>query len=125
MKAGSIIMKTKTQARLLVLFAGVGLSIASAKTYHISVPEHTEMAGTQLKAGDYSLKVNGTTATLISDANHSRVEANGVVQSSDTKFIQTELEVTTGSNGINHVSSIDLGGTTTKLTFSDTAQGTK
>jgi hypothetical protein len=120
-------MKTRTQAKLLVLFAGVGLSIASAaKTYHIAVPDNTEMAGTQLKAGDYSVKVNGTTATLINDANNSRVEATGVVQSSDKKFSQTELEMTTGSNGINHVSAIDLGGTSTKLTFSDStpAQGT-
>ncbi len=119
-------MKTKTQAKLLVLFAGVGLSIASAATYHISVPGNTDVAGTQLKAGDYSVKVNGNTATLTNDGSHARVEATGAVQSSDKKFGQTALEMTTGSNGANHISAIDLAGTTTRLTFSDSAaQGTK
>jgi hypothetical protein len=119
-------MKTRTQATLLVLFAGFGLSIASAKTYQISVPDHTEMAGTQLKAGDYTVRVNGTTATLVGETNQTRFEANGAVQSSEKKFPQTELELTAGADGFSHVAAIDLGGTTTRLTFPDSAApGTK
>jgi len=111
-------MKTTTQAKVLVLFAGIGLSIASAKTYHITVSDHTQVAGTQLKAGDYRVKVDGTVATLTGE-NNKKVEATGTVQSSDQKFPGTALEVSQGTDGMNHITAIDLGGTSTKLTFSN------
>ena len=110
-------MKTTTQAKVLVLFAGIGLSIASAKTYHITVSDHTQVAGTQLKAGDYTVKVDGAKAVLIGE-DDKRVEATGTIQTADRKFPETTLEINKGSDGINHVTAIDLGGTTTRLTFS-------
>lgn len=112
-------MKTKVQAKLLVLFTGVGLSIASAKTYHVVVPDHAEMAGAKLRAGDYSVKIDGTKAILIGDEDNKKIEANGAVQTAEKKFAETTLEVVKGSDGINHITAIDLGGTTTRLTFSN------
>jgi hypothetical protein len=111
-------MTTKTHTKLALLFAVAGLSIASAKTYEISVPDHAAIASTQLKAGDYRVKVEGGTATLIPSDNKS-VEATGQTQATDNKFAQTELEVTKGADGVNHITAIDLGGTKTKLTFNE------
>jgi hypothetical protein len=111
-------MQTRTRTKLLVLFAGAaGMWIASAKSYRIIVPDHTEMAGTQLKAGDYTVKVDGAKAVLIGE-DDKRVEATGTIQTADRKFPETTLEINKGSDGINHVTAIDLGGTTTRLTFS-------
>lgn len=112
-------MKTKTQTKLLLLFVGAGLSIASAaKSYNISVPDNAEVSGTQLKAGDYKVRIEGTVATLTGQ-DHKKVEATGSIQSSETKFIQTQLEVAKGSDGMNHLVAIDLGGTNTKLAFNN------
>ena len=47
------------------------------------------------------------------------VEATGSIQSADKKFSQTQVEVRTGSDGVNHITAIDLGGTNTKLTFNN------
>lgn len=111
-------MKIKTHTKLALLFAATGLSIASAKTYEISVSAHTEIAGTMVKAGDYRVKVDGTVATLRGPDNKP-VEATGQIQAADRKFGQTALEVSTDSNGVNHITAIDLGGTSTRLTFSN------
>jgi len=111
-------MQTRTRTKLLVLFAGAAaMWIASAKSYRIIVPDHTEMAGTQLKAGDYTVKVDGAKAVLIGE-DDKRVEATGTIQTADRKFPETTLEINKGSDGVNHVTAIDLGGTTTRLTFS-------
>ena len=117
-------MRTKTQTKLMLLFAGVGLSIAAAKSYEISVPDNTEVAGTHLAAGDYKVKVEGTVATLSGGTNLNggtakSVEAKGAIETSGAKFPQTALEISTGSDGVNHITAIDLGGTKTKLTFNN------
>jgi hypothetical protein len=111
-------MRIKTQTKLFVLFAAAGLSIASAKSYSISVPDHSELAGTAVTAGDYRVTVDGATATLKA-SNHTRVEAKGTIQSTDRKFGQTAVEISTGADGTNHITAIDLGGTTTRLTFNN------
>ena len=42
----------------------LGLAVASAKSYHITLTEAYTVGTTQLKAGDYRLVVNGSTAAL-------------------------------------------------------------
>jgi hypothetical protein len=111
-------MKNIFRTNLVVLFAAASLSIASAKTYQIAVPDNTQVAGTPLKPGDYGVKVNGTVATF-EGPNHNKVEATGVIQSADTKFDQTRLEVTKGADGFDHIIAIDLGGTKTKIAFNN------
>jgi hypothetical protein len=56
-------MKIDIQSKFVVLFAAAAL-IASAKSYDISVPYHAALAGNQIKAGDYTVKVEGNTAIL-------------------------------------------------------------
>jgi hypothetical protein len=109
-------MKTKT--KLLFLFTAAGISIASAKSYSIIVPDHSEVAGNQLKGGDYSVKVDGTTAVL-RDENNKAVRVTGTVQPADRKFEQSAVEINKGADGVNHIIAIDLGGTKTKLTFNN------
>ncbi len=111
-------MKSISRMNLVVLFAAAGLGIASAKTYDVAVPDHAEVAGTPLKAGDYGVKVNGTMATF-NGPDQKKVEVTGQIQASNTKFDQTQLEVAKGSDGFDHIIAIDLGGTKTKLTFNN------
>jgi len=111
-------MRTKMQTKLLVLFAAAGLSIASAKSYEITVPDHTQVAGAQVGAGEYKVTVDGATATLKAH-NRTSVEAKGTIQSSEKKFDRTAVEISTGSDGTNHIKAIDLGGTNTRLMFNN------
>jgi hypothetical protein len=55
-----------------------GLAIASAKTYNITLSEPYTVGTTQLKAGDYKLVVNGSTAAL--EDQQGKVEANGTLE---------------------------------------------
>jgi len=51
--------------RNLLLGIGLlGLAVASAKSYHITLMEAYTVGTTQLKAGDYRLVVSGSTAAL-------------------------------------------------------------
>lgn len=111
-------MIIKTASKFVMLFAAAGLSIASAKSYEISIPNHAQVAGTEIKSGDYSVKVEGTTATL-RGGDHKNVQFTGSVQTADKKFTDTAIEVSTDSNGVNHIKAIDLGGTNTKLAFNN------
>jgi hypothetical protein len=92
------------------------LGIASAKSYDIRLDNNTTVGSTQLKAGEYKVKVNGSQATFI-DANTSKSYTAAVkTETNTTKFDQTTVQ-TTNQNGTDSLKEIDLGGSTTKLEF--------
>ncbi len=92
------------------------LGIASAKSYDIRLDNTTTVGSTQLKAGEYKVKVNGSQAIFM-DANSSKSYTAAVkTGTSTTKFDQTTVQ-TTNQNGVDSLKEIDLGGSTTKLEF--------
>jgi hypothetical protein len=92
------------------------LGIASAKSYDIRLDNATTVGSTQLKAGEYKVKVTGTQATFI-DSNTSKSYTAAVKATTNTaKFDQTVVQ-TTNQNGTDSLKEIDLGGSTTKLEF--------
>jgi hypothetical protein len=92
------------------------LGIASAKSYDIRLDNTTTVGSTQLKAGQYRVKVNGSQAVFM-DANSSKSYTAAVkTGTSTTKFDQTTVQ-TTSQNGVDNLKEIDLGGSTTKLEF--------
>jgi hypothetical protein len=110
-------MKRKMPTKLFVLFAAAGLSIASAKTYSIRVPDHAVVEGSPVKAGTYRVKVEGDKATLINEENNKAVQVTAKTESADTKFTETKVRLLQGDDGLNHIQEIDLGGTNLKLEF--------
>jgi len=92
------------------------LGIASAKSFDVILAAPAMAGDTQLKAGEYKLKVEGTQA-IFTEAEGSRSFTIPVkVASADHKFGQTSVE-TSNQNGMDSIQAIDLAGSNTKLEF--------
>lgn len=104
-----------------LLFVGAlalsSIGIASAKSYDIVLDQTTQAGSTELKAGRYAVKVDGTQATFKDKDSSKSYTAPVTVANSDTKFDQTTVQ-TNSQNGTVAIKEIDLGGSKTKLQFS-------
>jgi len=109
-------------AKSLLRIASLGalglasLGIASAKSYDIYVNGRTMVGTTELKPGEYKLKVEGTQAVFTDVASSKTWTAPVKVENGATKFDQTVVE-STSRGDMAHVNAIDLGGSNTKLEF--------
>ncbi len=97
----------------LLALAVAGLSLASAKTYTVTLYEPSELGTTQLSPGKYKVKVDGTTALLM-DARNRQVAANLKVENLNKRFDNNELEFTK-NGGVDRIQEIHLGGTRMKV----------
>ena len=91
---------------------------ASAKSYHVSLSTPSEIGSTQLPAGDYSVKLEGNNAVLTQVGTDKTYQVPVKVDTENRKFEQNAV-VTDSSNGTSHVKSIELGGSKTRLDFSE------
>ena len=92
------------------------LSLASAKTYEITLSSPSKVGSTELKAGAYKLKVDGTTATFINVDTAKQVTATIKVDTVDKKYETTAVD-STNSGGVDQINAIELGGSKTKIEF--------
>lgn len=102
--------------RSLLLFAALGLSIASAKSYDVTLDSASKIGNVELKAGKYSLAVMDNTKVKFTNANGEAVETSAKVSTVDKKFQATQVDMKQ-INGTAQVNEIDLGGTKTKILF--------
>jgi uncharacterized protein YdbL (DUF1318 family) len=102
--------------RSLLLFAALGLSIASAKSYDVTLDSASKVGNVELKAGKYSLAVMDNTKVKFTNANGEAVEASAKVATVEKKFQATQVDMKQ-INGTAQVNEIDLGGTKTKILF--------
>ena len=101
----------------LIGFAVLGLALASAKSYEISVDQVSKAGDVQLQPGLYKVSVDGTKAKFTDENTGKSVETNVTVQNNGkTKFDATALE-TESNNGVTTIHEIDLGGSVNKLKF--------
>ena len=100
--------------RHVVVFAFAALSIASAATYKVSLVDSSVARGKALKAGDYQLDVKANSVVITQGKK--QVEVPVKVENTNTKFNRTHV-LYNRTNGKVSVQEIQLGGTTTKLTF--------
>ena len=106
-------MKTK----LFIGFAILGLSLASAKSYEISVDSVSKVGDIQLKPGAYKVSLEGSTVKFTDENSGKSVSTNAVVETNNpSKFDATALE-TIQKDGVTTVNEIDLGGTHTDVKF--------
>ena len=110
--------KTTTIQSLLLAgaLAMIALPIASAKSYDIALPATTTIGHTQLKAGNYTLKVKGASAVFVNQDNGQRTAETAKIATVARKYDQTAVELST-QGGTNHLTAIELGGSKTKLEF--------
>lgn len=102
---------------ILAAFAISSLGVASAKSYDFILDTPTKLGDTQLKAGQYSVKVNGNQAVIKDAQTGKSWSAPVTLETSDHKFDRT-MVATQDQSGTPAVIEIDLGGSTTKLAFS-------
>jgi len=102
---------------LVSALAFAGLSIASAKSYDITIDQAAKAGSVQLAPGSYTLKVEGTNAIFI-DENGKKISAPVKIENADKKHAVTAVE-TTKTNGGDQIKSIELGGSTETLEFGE------
>ena len=111
-------MTAKSLLRITSLgaLALASLGIASAKSYDITLSTRAMAGSTELKPGDYKLKVEGTQA-IFTDVQSSKTWTTAVkVENSAQKFDHTIVE-STNQGDMDHIHAIDLGGSNMKLEF--------
>jgi hypothetical protein len=106
----------------VVCFATMAVAFASAADkYSITLSHPARIAGTELKAGDYKVTVDGDKATISNGKN--KVETAVKVESADRKYDATSIRYATSGEQY-MVDEIHVGGTKTKLVFDGGTQAT-
>jgi hypothetical protein len=93
----------------------MGVSLICAKTYTFSVPNSTQAGTAQLKAGQYSLKVDGSQVVLMDERGH-RIDTNAKIETTGQKAAATAVSIST-ANGASRIEWIELGGSNSRVVF--------
>lgn len=105
--------------KLLLGACVFSLGIASAASnYHIRIVDPTWVGQSQLKPGEYEVRVDGDKVTFKQGKNVVAVSAK--VETSASKFSDTQMDVKT-VNGQAKLQELDLGGTKSKIMLTDTS----
>src|SRR5579863_536327 len=93
------------------------LGIATAaSTYHLRIADPMWVGQTELKPGEYEVKVDGDKVTFKQGKNVFSVSAK--VETSASKYSDTQMDVKT-INGQAKLQELDLGGTKSKIVLTD------
>lgn len=98
--------------KFLVAFALLGLAVASAKQYSLTLFQPSVLGSTELKAGDYKLEV--TNDKVVIRGRRQTGEAPVKVETGGEKYRSTSVRYANG-NGKYQIQEIRLGGTNMKL----------
>ena len=103
----------------LLLTATLALAgIANAKSYDIILATPTKAGSVQLAKGEYSLKVQGGNAIFTNVETGKRFTTAVKVEDAGTKFNVTAV-ISDTKGGDNRITSVELGGSSTKLELGD------
>jgi hypothetical protein len=105
--------------RLLLWSGALALSavaFAGSKTYDLTLSSPEKVGSAQLAAGEYKLKLDGSNAIITGAQNGKSVTVPVKVENGDTKYDSTMFNSTT-LGGSGQITSIELGGSKTKLEF--------
>jgi hypothetical protein len=100
----------------LIAFALLGISVAGAKTYDITLSDPSTVGKINLQPGQYELTVKAATAIFRDMKTGQSFEATAKVEQAPKKFQNTEVESKQVA-GRNRIEEIRLHGTKTKLEF--------
>ena len=102
--------------RFVLAFAILGLAVASAESYRVTLSQPSTVKGKQLKAGEYRLNVENSKLTIGSGKDS--VEVAVKVQSGETKFDATSIRYS-GTGDKVAIREIRIGGTKTTLVLDE------
>jgi len=106
--------------KILLGFGVLALAVASAKTYSITLFQPSELAGKELKPGDYKVDVEGAKAVI--RGQKTSVEVPVKLEENGKKFDKTSVRFGT-ADGKYRIREIYLGGTKTSLVFQEPTAG--
>src|SRR5580658_6452850 len=90
------------------------LGIASAKSYDIVLSAPAMAGATELKPGEYKIKVEGSQAVFTGAEGSKSFSVPVKVENSGKKFDYTSVE-SSNQGGMDTIQAIDLGGSNTRL----------
>jgi hypothetical protein len=94
------------------------LGIATAaSTYHVKIADPTWVGQSELKPGEYDVKVDAA-GKVTFKMGKNVIEAPAKIETNTSKFADTQLN-TKSINGQAQLKELDLGGTTSKIVFGD------
>jgi len=99
----------------LAILVLLGASLVCAKNYTFTVFEPSQIGKVQVKAGDYTLKVDGTQVVLM-DPKGKQIDTPAKVETVDKKFRGTGAAISKDEGGT-HVNWVGLGGSNTRVVF--------
>ena len=102
--------------RFVLAFAILGLAVASAENYRVTLSQPSKVEGKQLKAGEYRLNVENSKLTIVQGKES--VEVPVKVTTGGTKFDTTAIRYV-GTGDKVSIKEIRLGGTKTTLVFEE------
>lgn len=102
----------------LSVIAFAGIAMAAGKTYSVKLFDPAMFGDTELKPGEYRVEVNDQTAIIKSGK--IKKEAAVKVETSDTKYDNTTVRLSSGAKP--QIQEIHIGGTRTKLVFNESAK---
>ena len=93
------------------------LGIATAaSTYHVKIADPTWVGGTELKPGEYEVKVDADKVTFKQGKTVIAVSAK--IETNASKYSDTQMDIKT-ENGQAKLRELDLGGTKSKIMLTD------
>ena len=98
--------------KVVLAFAVLALSVASAETYKVRLFQPAVVAGTELKPGQYKLDLQDTKLVIVNG--HTSVETTVKVETAAQKFNTTTVRYS-ARDGKYSIQEIRLGGTRTRL----------
>lgn len=105
--------------KLLLGACVFSLGIATAaSTYHVRIADPTWVGQSQLKPGEYDVKVEANKVTFKQGKNVYEVPAK--VEMNTSKFSDTQMDIKT-ENGQPKLKELDLGGTKSKIVIGDSS----
>jgi len=103
--------------KFVLAFAILGLAVASAESYRLTLSQPSKLNGKLMKAGEYRLNVENSKVTIVNGKES--VEVPAKMETGDTKFENTAVRYT-GTGDKVTITEIRVGGTKMKLLFEDT-----
>ena len=100
--------------QVLLSFAVAALSVASAATHKIALIDTSVAKGQELKAGNYRMEIKDSSVVI--GSGKQSVELPVKVDNTNAKFPRTRV-LYNQSEGKYSIQAIEVGGTTTKVTF--------
>jgi hypothetical protein len=100
------------------VLALASMSLASAKTYEITLAAPTKAGSVQLKPGQYTLKVDGSKAVFTFMETSKQFTTEVKVQTTEKKFEDTKVDANK-DGGTDVIKDIELGGSKTRIEFTN------